>query len=224
MAPQTKNVPARNQKSDVRTARRITPRSAGRVGTIAPSVTPSGRRPTSAGSSRTHRRTGRTSTSASTPSTTAPSRQPAVTASAVSSGKKMSWPVLVLAPRIPVTRPRLRTNQRVATVGPRTLATRPGAEAGQQPEQQRQLPDLADQAGRDERRAGDDQAEQHDRPDPDPRAMSQPLSGPDRPKTTSPAAAANDTDAVDQPVPRSSTGGTRPAPSGRPPSPGRRSP
>ena len=31
------------------------------------------------------------------------------------------------------------------------------------------------------------------------RAMSQPLNGPDRPKTTRPAAAANDTDAVDQP-------------------------
>jgi hypothetical protein len=29
--------------------------------------------------------------------------------------------------------------------------------------------------------------------------MSQPLNGPDRPKTTSPAAAANDTDAVDHP-------------------------
>ena len=31
------------------------------------------------------------------------------------------------------------------------------------------------------------------------RAMSQPLKGPDSPKTTRPAAAANDTDAVDQP-------------------------
>lgn len=31
------------------------------------------------------------------------------------------------------------------------------------------------------------------------RAMSQPLKGPDRPNTTRPAAAANDTDAVDQP-------------------------
>ena len=59
------------------------------------------------------------------PSRVAPVRQPATTATVVSSGKKISWPVLLLAPRIPVTRPRCRWNQRVATVGARTDATRP---------------------------------------------------------------------------------------------------
>ena len=57
----------------------------------------------------------------------------------------MSWPVLVLAPRIPVTRPRWRTNQRVATVGPEDAGDEPGAEPGQQAEDERQLPDLADE-------------------------------------------------------------------------------
>src|SRR5688500_7870750 len=198
VAPQMKNVPARNQQSDVRTARRITPGSPGRVGTIAPSVTPSGRTPTSAGSSRTHRRTGTIRTSARTPRTTAPNRQPTVTANAVNSGKKMSCPVLVLAPRMPVTRPRCLTNQRVATVGPRTLATSPvpSPEASPKSSVSCQISRtrlVAISAMPVTTRLRRTTARTPIR------AMSQPLNGPDRPKTTSPAAAANDTDAVDQP-------------------------
>jgi hypothetical protein len=52
-------------------------------------------------------------------------RQPALTASVVSTGKKMSWPALTLAPKTPVTRPRSVTNHRFAIVGPSTLATSP---------------------------------------------------------------------------------------------------
>ena len=37
----------------------------------------------------------------------------------------MSWPALTLAPRMPVTSPRSLRNQRLATVGPRMLATSP---------------------------------------------------------------------------------------------------
>ena len=80
------------------------------------------------------------------PSSVAPVRQPAITASAVSSGKKMSCPVLLLAPRMPVTRPRCAMNQRVATVGREDAGHEPGPEPGHQPEQQGQLPDLADEA------------------------------------------------------------------------------
>ena len=170
----------------------------GGSGRSRPSVTPSGRAPTSAGSLRTHRTTGTTSTSASTPSTTAPSRQPAVTASAVSNGKKMSCPVLVLAPRIPVTRPRFRTNQRVATVGPRTLATRPVPSPDSSPNssvscQISRTRLVARSAMPVTTRLISTTARTPTR------AMSQPLKGPDRPNTTRPAAAANDTDAVDQP-------------------------
>ena len=55
----------------------------------------------------------------------APARQPTVTASVVRNGKKMSCPALTLAPKTPTTSPRSRMNQRLAMVGPRTLATRP---------------------------------------------------------------------------------------------------
>jgi hypothetical protein len=55
----------------------------------------------------------------------APARHPALTARVVSTGKKISWPALTLAPKTPVTRPRSVTNHRFAMVGPSTLATRP---------------------------------------------------------------------------------------------------
>ena len=196
VAPQMKNVPARNQKSDVRTARRMTPRSGGGVWTTSPSATPSGRVPTSAGSSRTRARTGRTRAIESTASTIAPRRHPVVTASAVSSGKKISWPVLLLAPRMPVTRPRWRTNQRVATVGPRTLATSPVPIPEIRPKTT-----VSCQISRTRLVANSDRLvttrlirttlRTPIRP------MSQPLSGPLSPNATNPMAAANETVAVD---------------------------
>ena len=52
-------------------------------------------------------------------------RQPWSWVSLARSGRKMSWPVALLAASMPTTRPRRSTNQRVATVAPSTRATRP---------------------------------------------------------------------------------------------------
>ncbi len=44
---------------------------------------------------------------------------------AAASGRKTSWPVAVLAPRMPSTSPRRSTNQRVETIAPITIAVSP---------------------------------------------------------------------------------------------------
>ena len=193
VAPQTKNVPARNQKSLVRTARPHDPRLRRRVVAIAPSATPSGRAPTSAGSLRNQDQDRDERASASTPARPprAASRPRPRASSATgrrSAGRCSCW-----RPRMPVTRPRCRTNQRVATVGPRTLATRPVPRPDSSPKNEGQLPDLADQARRDERDPPVMSRLSRTTPRTPIRAISQPLSGPDRPNTTRPMAAANDT-------------------------------
>ncbi len=45
--------------------------------------------------------------------------------SQAATGRKMSWPVAVLAASRPTTRPRRAVNQRLATMAPRTSAVRP---------------------------------------------------------------------------------------------------
>ena len=52
-------------------------------------------------------------------------RQPIVEASQASSGRKTSWPLAVLAARMPITSPRLVTNQRLTMVAPSTIAMAP---------------------------------------------------------------------------------------------------
>ena len=88
------------------------------------------------------------------PRTMAPIRQPAATARAVRNGKKMSWPALVLAPKIPMTRPRSFTNQRVATVGPRTLATSPVPRPDSRPNSSVSCQISRTRLGREQRDAG----------------------------------------------------------------------
>ena len=52
-------------------------------------------------------------------------RQPCELAAAAMSGRKSSWPVALAAEKIPVTRPRWVTNQRFATIAPKTRAMAP---------------------------------------------------------------------------------------------------
>ena len=52
-------------------------------------------------------------------------RQPGPCASCAIAGRKISWPVELAAENRPVTRPRWRTNQRLATMAPKTSAMAP---------------------------------------------------------------------------------------------------
>jgi hypothetical protein len=52
-------------------------------------------------------------------------RHPPAVAIAARLGRKISAPVAVLVVRMPMTRPRFLTNQRLTTVAPRTMATQP---------------------------------------------------------------------------------------------------
>ena len=104
VAPHTKNVPARNQKSDVRVARRMIPASGVAA---AGSVHRERRRsPTSDGSLRTRTRTGATRMNARTANAIAATRQSKAMASTVRTGMNTSCPAELLAPKIPFTRPR----------------------------------------------------------------------------------------------------------------------
>ena len=85
-----KNVPARNQKSEVRTAPRMhAPIGRPDVMDLA-LLRASGRAPTSAGSSFSQMKAGTSKASATSPRITAPARQPAATASPVRNGKNTS--------------------------------------------------------------------------------------------------------------------------------------
>ena len=57
--------------------------------------------------------------------TSAAARQPACATTAARSGRKSSWPVAVLAVRMPMTSPRRATNQRLAMVAASTSARAP---------------------------------------------------------------------------------------------------
>src|SRR5258706_155769 len=54
-----------------------------------------------------------------------PYRQPSCSDSQAANGRNRSWPVALLAPSIPMIRPRRLVNQRVAIVAPSTLAVAP---------------------------------------------------------------------------------------------------
>ncbi len=54
-------------------------------------------------------------------------RQPICVASQALNGRKASWPVALLAESSPTSKPRLLTNQRLATVAANTIAVRPVA-------------------------------------------------------------------------------------------------
>ena len=69
-------------------------------------------------------------------------RQPTLTASQASAGRKISCPVAPAAVSAPRTRPRRCTNQRLATVAASTLAIEPGADADHDAPQQVELPGL----------------------------------------------------------------------------------
>ena len=99
------------------------PASGGGGGRTGPSGAPSGRSPTSDGSLRTRTRTGATRMNARTANAIAVTRQSKAMASTVRTGMNTSCPAELLAPKIPLTSPRLRTNQRRRR--PRTLATSP---------------------------------------------------------------------------------------------------
>jgi hypothetical protein len=51
--------------------------------------------------------------------------QPMLPASLARSGRKTSWPLAVLAARMPMARPRLVLNHRLTMVAPSTMATTP---------------------------------------------------------------------------------------------------
>jgi hypothetical protein len=106
--------------------------------------------------------------------------------------------VLLLAPRIPTTRPRWRTNQRVATVGPRTLATSPVPSPDRKPNARVscQISRTTLVMTRDAAVSARLTSTTLRTPI---RLISHALSGPASPNTTSPTAAANETEPVDQP-------------------------
>src|SRR2546423_1414933 len=78
-----------------------------------------------AGSSRISRATTGTAASAASATVREAQRQPWLTASVASTGRKTSWPVAPAAVRIPMTSPRRATNQRFATVAASTPAIEP---------------------------------------------------------------------------------------------------
>ncbi len=81
--------------------------------------------PRSAGWSRITTSTRGTTDRAAAAMTSEASRQPACSETTATTGRKTSWPVALPAVRIPVTRPRRRTNQRCATVAANTRAIDP---------------------------------------------------------------------------------------------------
>ena len=130
LSPQTKKLPNRSQKSPDRLQRaedgdRPRDRVAGgaRVG-IAPgravSAQPDGLRPL-----RQEKQDEGHSSATAAATVIVTARQPIVEASQARSGRKTSWPLAVLAARMPITSPRLVTNQRLTMVAPSTIAMAP---------------------------------------------------------------------------------------------------
>ena len=130
--------------------------------------------------------------------TSAPARQPTVTASVVRNGKKMSCPALTLAPKTPTTSPRSRMNQRLAMVGPRTLATRPLPRPASNPKKIVSCQISRDEGRGEQRDRGHDQAGDRDARIPK-AAINRPEIGPARPYISRPTAAARLRALVDQP-------------------------
>jgi hypothetical protein len=130
VAPQIAKPPASNQKGWVRAAPRR-PSTAMRAalpvraGGVTISSPPYGGMPRSAGKSRSRKSTRGTTARAAPATTSAAVRQPWLCASQATRGRKMSWPVALPAVSTPVTSPRLRTNQRPATVATKASAIEP---------------------------------------------------------------------------------------------------
>ena len=130
--PQTRSCPtaARTRRSsdasrsDVeRGGDRARPPRPAATASSGPRRTAAGRCPP-AGPAGTSRRSG-SPPSAEQPIVTPTHRQPRPSASRVSTGRNTSWPLAVAAVSAPVTRPRLATNHRVATVLANTVAMQP---------------------------------------------------------------------------------------------------
>ena len=81
--------------------------------------------PTSAGWSRRTSHTSGTSASANAVTSPAAQRQPGPSARCAIAGRNTSCPVELAAENTPITMPRCRTNQRLATIAPNTRASEP---------------------------------------------------------------------------------------------------
>lgn len=128
-APQIANVPASSQKGPVRaaststrTVRRAAPRAGAGFSAYSP---PYGASPTSAGWSRSSSQTNGTTTRAARATVTDAGRQPCRSTIQAHSGRKTSCPDAPAAVRMPVTRPRRATNQRLVTVAEKDIAIAP---------------------------------------------------------------------------------------------------
>ena len=86
---------------------------------------PYGVAPTAAGLSARTSSTSGTSSAVATVTTSAAARHPGPAASATITGRNTSCPVALAAEKIPVTSPRCRSNQRLATIAPNTSAIDP---------------------------------------------------------------------------------------------------
>ena len=98
---------------------------AGAVAGVGSSSAPYAVVPTSAGPSRSTHQTSGTSSRANTLTRPAAHRQPGPSASCAIAGRNTSWPVELAAEKTPTTTPRCRTNQRLATIAPKTRASEP---------------------------------------------------------------------------------------------------
>ena len=125
-------------------------------------------------------------------------RQSKAIASTVRTGMNTSCPAELLAPKIPFTSPRLWTNQRVATVGPRTLATSPVPMPASRPNDSVSCQISVTTLDTSSATPVTTRLMTTTRLTPS-RPINEPDSGPASPYSTRPAAAANDTEAVDQP-------------------------
>ncbi len=129
-APQIAKVPASSQKGPVRaaenrtvTARLAAPGTGSGLGTN--SFAPYGRRPTSAGWSRSSSQTKGTTARAASATVTAAGRQSCSETIQDRRGRKISCPEADAAVRMPVTRPRRSVNQRLVTVAAKASAIEP---------------------------------------------------------------------------------------------------
>lgn len=129
VAPQIAKVPASSQNGPVRAAsnrtRRVrlaTPRAGAGLSAYSP---PYGAMPTSAGWSRSMSQTNGTTARAASATVTEAGRQPCRSMIQAQSGRNTSWPEAPAAVRMPVTRPRRATNQRLVTVAEKAIAIEP---------------------------------------------------------------------------------------------------
>ena len=126
LAPQTKKVAASSQNAGDRLPRAsaASGASAGGVLVAAP-VAPYRVSPMSSGRSRMNTATMRNTTAAAAATSQVAARQPCDVMRLARSGRKINWPVALAADSAPTTRPRLASNQRVATMAASTIDVMP---------------------------------------------------------------------------------------------------